>query len=543
MFWPKQYTNKNSVHVECAHQAGYVLGFDIAPVKGSRRDQVSVVNVNGEVGTMTAAVWCKEHVPTKTIVHQMHDIVDETGINALQLYVQNFKQADLTLTGTVRKATLINLSTKVVNPIVTAQPPNRRVSTANVHSSSSRSHVKVEEAAKTGQDQHADEKTCTTCGVHLTPKWWPYPDPKAENQASAPLVVSIETNGDSDMLNNNSQPPPNPAQSSENNLALAAAALHRNPTKPEPVSTEVQCHQCHWKKVKKEPTPVSPPPPPPAPIASVAHQEASQLPVPVAAAASVSVPNPEDEAVNIPAHYAWPQPPSYPQNGSYTSWRRSSPIPQNAPIHNSQLNGIHSPPNHHGQVENSLSSQNSPPAQAGHAYMRQPTPSFPQSPRQNGHMPQISNGYPPSPQRMSSSGHLPNGTYPSFASARHPTHHLTNGGPPPRAPDYSLPRLPPTYGGPPPTSPPLPREPYHQGREPSPASHPSMRPLHSEYPAMNVTRNPPPFGTAHGSPPLAQDSRYQGREPYGTQNNDRTNERRVNGGGASASPSVRNLLS
>src|ERR1700722_11874175 len=98
----------NLVHVECAHQHGYILGFDIAPVKGSRRDQFNIVSINGEAGTMAAAIWCKEHAPTKTIVYRMHDIVDDTGLNALQLYVQNFKQADLALTGTVRKATLVN---------------------------------------------------------------------------------------------------------------------------------------------------------------------------------------------------------------------------------------------------------------------------------------------------------------------------------------------------------------------------------------------------------------------------------------------------
>src|ERR1700683_2094781 len=119
------------VHVACAHQAGYILGFDIAPVKGSRRDQFSIVNIDGEIGTMTAAIWCKEHVPTKTIVHRMHDIVDtSSGLNALQLYVQNFKQADLALTGTVRKATLVNQSTKV-NPVVVPTPANRRTSTTS----------------------------------------------------------------------------------------------------------------------------------------------------------------------------------------------------------------------------------------------------------------------------------------------------------------------------------------------------------------------------------------------------------------------------
>ncbi len=32
---------RDSVHVECANQAGYLLGFDITPVKGSCRDQAA----------------------------------------------------------------------------------------------------------------------------------------------------------------------------------------------------------------------------------------------------------------------------------------------------------------------------------------------------------------------------------------------------------------------------------------------------------------------------------------------------------------------
>ncbi|SPN97114.1 related to PHD finger protein [Cephalotrichum gorgonifer] len=103
-----------SVHVECARQNGYVLGFDITPIKGSRRDQFNIVTINGESGAMSAALWCKEHVPTKTIVHRMNDIVDENGLNALQLYVQNFKQADRSITDTVRKANMVTAAAKSV---------------------------------------------------------------------------------------------------------------------------------------------------------------------------------------------------------------------------------------------------------------------------------------------------------------------------------------------------------------------------------------------------------------------------------------------
>ena len=193
-----------SVHVACAHQAGYILGFDIAPVKGSRRDQFSIVNIDGEIGTMTAAIWCKEHVPTKTIVHRMHDIVDaSSGLNALQLYVQNFKQADLTLTGTVRKATLVNQSTKVVNPVVTPTAANRRTSTTsgvngNGIGRGSISHIKVEEAAgePASVTRGDHEKTCVTCQVSVSPKWWPFPQDVPDEHTTDSSTGTTVTNGD-----------------------------------------------------------------------------------------------------------------------------------------------------------------------------------------------------------------------------------------------------------------------------------------------------------------------------------------------------------
>ena len=66
------------VHVECAHKAGYVLGFEIQPVKGSRRDLVSTVKVGSENGSMSAVLWCPNH-ELKSNVHQIYEKTDETG--------------------------------------------------------------------------------------------------------------------------------------------------------------------------------------------------------------------------------------------------------------------------------------------------------------------------------------------------------------------------------------------------------------------------------------------------------------------------------
>ncbi|KAK7421968.1 putative PHD type zinc finger protein with BAH domain-containing protein [Neonectria punicea] len=159
-------------HVECARQQGHVLGFDITPVKSSRRDQFNIVTINGEVGTMSAAVWCKFHVPAKMNIHRMHDVATESGLNALQLYVQNFKQADLTLTGTVRKANLMTTAAKLTG--MPTQPGLRRSSTTTMPVNGGWNHQRQDEAEDAASDaQQPGDKVCITCGIDVSPKWWP----------------------------------------------------------------------------------------------------------------------------------------------------------------------------------------------------------------------------------------------------------------------------------------------------------------------------------------------------------------------------------
>lgn len=429
---------------------------------------------------MSAAVWCKEHVPTKTIVHRMYDVVDDAGLNALQLYVQKFKQADLTLTGTVRKATLVNQSTKVPNPAAVSPPSNRKGSTTTTNGTSlagrgSISHVKIEEGtAETTVGGSTLEKRCVTCNVDVSPKWWPCPSAVAEIPLVAPVDLSAAPNGDYSTAENGGG----------GNVALAAAALHQNVRHPvqTPIVTEFQCHKCHWKKVRKEPTP--PPPAPPV------QQEPSRPPIP---ASAVNAPVPDADVSRPMTQYAWPPPPpSYPPAAPYNNWARSAP--QSVGQVN-QLNGGHSPHSNNGPI----------PQINGQPQMRQPSQGMPPSPHENGHMNQAPNGYshPPSPHRALGSAplHMSNGVYTSYATTRPPPpQHLTNGGPPPRAPE-----------------------------------HPFQQP-------NAVMHSRQPFGPPHGSPPMPRDTYPPRPDPNNPQNNMRPNDGRVNGG-ASASPSLRNLLS
>ncbi|KUJ22242.1 uncharacterized protein LY89DRAFT_574599 [Mollisia scopiformis] len=500
------HTCRIPVHVECAHQAGYILGFDIAPVKGSRRDQFNIVTIAGEVGTMTAAIWCKEHVPTKTIVHRMHDIVDEeSGLNALQLYVQNFKQADLALTGTVRKATLVSQSAKVVNPASVAPPPNRRASTNTGGSHNGRgslSHAKPDDSpGETSTTVQSDSRRiCITCNVDISPKWWPFPPTPTDKPPATSLDPASLDNSQHHMnghLTNGHATLDSEEETNGAHIALAAAALHQNPSKSISVPNEFQCQQCHFKKKRKE---VSPPPPLPP-------REPSRPLIPTPQPAPAVLPR---EADNIapPQHTSpyWSNPPAPPPLAAYATngssngppngppyrWSRPSPAPQSIP-HVNQLNGNHSPRINSGSVQ----------ALGGQPPIRHQSHGIPHSPHQNGHHPQIPNSYPSSPRHAIGSPplHMQNGSYPSYASTRPAPQHLTNGGPPPRAPEH----------------------PFSQ----------NSAPMHSRG----------SFGPPQGSPPMLRESHPQGRDLTNSQaTNSRPNDGRVNGG-ASASPSLRNLLS
>lgn len=542
------------VHVECAHQGGFVLGFDITPVKGSRRDHVNVVSINGETGTMTAAVWCKDHVPAKTIVHHMHDIVDvETGLNALQLYVRNFKQADLTLTGTVRKATLVNQSTtKAANQTTAPQSQsiNRRSSTVanlngNGRGSAAQSKAEENEAAEVKIE---DEKICVTCDVDVSPKWWAFPpDPPKKSSTpaeSAPVlnVEHIHTNGDTSSSLNGSVPQDQLLETCENGesqVALAVAALRDTKTPapiPAPVvPTEFQCHQCHFKGIrKKEPTP--PPPPSPSPPAPPVLRDSPRpsLGMPIASMLPSLEREAEPPLTQAPPPqaipYQWPAPISYaPAVQPY--WQHRSPAPHNSgPVH--MMNGNHSP-----------RMQNVPPPvntqasmHARHSQSHSPYP-LPPSPRQNGGshhgLPNGVGYHPQSPHlaHINGGGH----SYPSYSAAtgRPTTHHLTNGGPPPmpRIPDREREREMHGYGqhGPPPVN--------VYGRQSSPGMH------------HRVSYG----GGGHASPQMQMGQMQQRmeRDPYRAALDPNIHpdlggagveDRRVNGG-ASASPSLRNLLS
>lgn len=183
-------------HITCAQLYGYPMGFDVTPVKGSRRDVVNSIAFGSETGSVEAVVYCREHRDhaLKDGIHSMDEVFEDGKMNALQVFVRNFKQADSSLTGTVRKAAIVNSS----RPTTSGGPINgQRGSVSNSASNAAPNNAigpvtrssRVSPAATTVRSEEVDEegdrivylestevletkpKICHMCHATSTPKW------------------------------------------------------------------------------------------------------------------------------------------------------------------------------------------------------------------------------------------------------------------------------------------------------------------------------------------------------------------------------------
>lgn len=509
------------VHVECAHHAGYVLGFSIIPVKASRRDQHNIVTMNGETGVMSADVYCKEHWAgvMRQPVHHMHEQVDDTGLNALQLYVQNFKQADLTLTGCARKANQISLAAKTSAPAVQTTTLNRRASLTTI--------VNGDNGSGSPPAVHPGGRICLTCGIDTSPKWYPI-DQAQERGLTNGYYGNLGTEAQKFVeqrsfqchkcKKTNRQPNPHPPRektAEAEPLRQAAAALAAPAVATPPPHVELG-------PANRAPYAWSPPLPTSALMAAPSQ---SQLQAPPAMAPmSMPMIPPAQAAPGIPppqlpptiAPRGGPPIPQHPYSlatapHSHTShlfgdWHRNQPqgLPQHGqlPVHNHRdINGGPPPP----------PPQNPGPPLAPPNHLRPPPmasmvhPGPPPPPSHGSYMaqpPYMNGGQPPSPRRHSGGGPP-----------------IQNGGP------YM---------------------PSHHGMSyPQPPQPPHSPEYSNGAPRMSLLRDrpierPPTMYAPHGSPPLSRDG-----PPPPLNRGDPGVPPRENrpASGASASPSLRNLLS
>ncbi|KAB5580316.1 hypothetical protein GE09DRAFT_432976 [Coniochaeta sp. 2T2.1] len=525
-----------SVHVECAHHAGYVLGFTITPVKASRRDQHNIVTMSGETGVMAAEVWCKEHWAgvMKQPAHPMHEQVDDTGLNALQLYVQNCKQADLTLTGCARKANQISLAARTAPPPVQqTAPPHRLASLATIVNGEN-SGPNSPPAVQPGG------KICLTCGVDTSPKWHAIDQEQERGLtngyygnlgAEAQKFVEQRSFQCHKCKKINRQPNPHPPRdpsAEAEPLRQAAAALGAAPSMATPPA------HAELGPANRAPYVWSPPQPAPASMMPLPPQSQLQAPpmatfVPPVQQAPPPIPPPQlppTMASQPPPpmqQYPYPLngPPQHPTHSSHLfgDWQRNQP--QHLPHHH-QINGgppplgpppALAPPNHLRPPPMSSLTHPPPPPPQHDPYMRQPHPPPPPPPSYlNGAPPSSPRGQHPHPPPPAGPPPIPNGYHPAHGHA---------------------------MGYPPPPPPPLPHSPEFSNGHPPQQQRMSM--LRDQRPPPQQGGGmypPPPNQGGHGSPPLMPHDLNRDREREAAQR-----ERESRPSGASASPSLRNLLS
>ncbi|KAF7308950.1 Zinc finger protein 1 [Mycena kentingensis (nom. inval.)] len=91
-------------HASCAWKKGNKFGFEIQPVKSSRRDTTVMVSFKGETGCMVPIISCKEHHQSKRDMYGICE-TNDGGETALQVYCRAYKQAPVAQAhGLLRKA-------------------------------------------------------------------------------------------------------------------------------------------------------------------------------------------------------------------------------------------------------------------------------------------------------------------------------------------------------------------------------------------------------------------------------------------------------
>jgi hypothetical protein len=237
---------QKTFHVMCAMQAECKFGFDVTPVKSSRRDN-DVVTLGKETGKMNAVMWCKEHSSNiKTIVHPINEKVNDTGVTAIQIYAESHKQADENVTGTTRKANQLDEYTKL-----TLVADQRRISTSGP---SKTRHVK--ELSNDGAAEKA--RRCATCNIDSTPKWWRIGE-----------VLSSVSAGNEDVpMANGFKAEPNHSRESSMRVdtLLSNGVTSPRETRPPVARTpghshsrsasaaiSYECHKCHFRRLHPPP--------------------------------------------------------------------------------------------------------------------------------------------------------------------------------------------------------------------------------------------------------------------------------------------------
>ncbi|CAG8314796.1 unnamed protein product [Penicillium salamii] len=487
-------------HVGCAFQAKYHLGLNLKPAKPPRGNmrESGPISIGEDYGIPVPVIYCPNHtVPSK--VHGIGEKEKTAHFNALQYFAQAQKQADKSLTGTVRKAAYMQQSVGAPHPSV--NNGHRRASTSTapiVVKDAQKVSTSTEDPTDDPMDIDTDVKVapppasvssegepnrkCVRCATGFSPRWW--------SLGRRPDVRPPVANGPGHI--------PHPPGFAHVNGDLAVPVY--------------ECHKCHI----KNPAPPPPPVPEPTPDARPSPYGAQRTMVPTTRMPShghgfLSHPHSHPPPSGVLGR---PMPPAHAHGGipgqAYTGPYEQRPTPDNG-------------------LRNGLSSSPFPAAPPPHHMNNYPHPhphSHPAGP------PQYTSAGPPPPPPPYATHQSPYGPVPARSphlSQPPPRTYAASASPPiiqattvNRSPQTSLSAL---NGGPPPRM-------YSVDRGLAASSHsPPVAPsrLDPRGPTPPTRPEDTPPSLMGGLPSAGRTSGVNGTGPPGT--------------GASASPSLKNLLS
>jgi len=144
--------------VSCAWKQGHKFGFEIQPVKSSRRELTTVINFNGETGCMNAIVSCQDHDRSRREIYDICDMNDG-GETALQVYCQAYKQAPTgDAHGLLRKARRLDQILGIRSDV--NNPPT--------------------------QESSPSDPQCSTCRTMFSPAFYPLPSSTPSHPSRRP---------------------------------------------------------------------------------------------------------------------------------------------------------------------------------------------------------------------------------------------------------------------------------------------------------------------------------------------------------------------
>lgn len=172
-------TCRTQFHVSCAFLShpSCMLGFEIFPVKTSRRESVNTLTFKSETGHMCAQVWCKEHIGAAKSkkTYEFFETDPKLKMNAMQAYARTHKQVTM---ATNKSASLVESTHALLRrakklDALWTDPENRKVDHGGVDKPQQYEPMELDEDKKTSQE-FIDSKMhiCVKCHSDWSPLWW-----------------------------------------------------------------------------------------------------------------------------------------------------------------------------------------------------------------------------------------------------------------------------------------------------------------------------------------------------------------------------------